>query len=140
MKHNIIVMHDRALFRRAIEVTCRDTVHHSFATIRRTVLLGILWDELYLMRDQLNYRVELRLEKYCFGRSAWNPTFYRDIGIVKKAFQLVGAYSGEIGHRFRLMSATCERNRTGRTIINQVADMDSAERRRLCNSPDNSRR
>jgi hypothetical protein len=50
------------------------------------------------------------------------------------------AHSDEFGHRFRLMTASLQWSRTGSMIISQVADMDNAERNRLCDSPDKWRR
>jgi len=53
-------------------------------------LLEILWNERYLTRAQLIARVELRLGKNCFGVSAWQDTFFRDMRIAKVAFQAAG--------------------------------------------------
>jgi hypothetical protein len=52
--------------------------------------LEILWNERYLTRAQLIARVELRLGKNCFGVSAWEDTFYRDMRFVKQAFEAAG--------------------------------------------------
>ena len=59
-------------------------------TARRVALLEILWNERYLTRSQLVTRVELRLGKHCFGISAWEDTFYRDMRFVKQAFEAAG--------------------------------------------------
>ena len=40
----------------------------------------------------------------------------------------IAAYSDEIVHRFRLMSASKERSRTGKIIINQLDDMSKEQR------------
>lgn len=72
---------------KAIEVLLNDAIQRDVATARRAVLLQILWNEHYLTRDQLIARVEYRLGKNCFGVSAWEDTFYRDIRMVKQAFQ-----------------------------------------------------
>jgi hypothetical protein len=53
-------------------------------------LLEILWNERYLTRAQLIARVELRLGRGCFGSSAWQDTFYRDMRVVKKALDGAG--------------------------------------------------
>src|SRR6266545_5572083 len=67
-----------------------DAIHRDITTARRTALLEILWNERYLTRAQLIARVELRLGKNCFGVSAWEDTFYRDMRFVKQAFEAVG--------------------------------------------------
>jgi hypothetical protein len=73
-----------------------DAIQRDLTTARRTALLKILWHERYLTRAQLMVRVGLRLGKDCFGASAWDDTFYRDMQVVKKAFKAAGyilAYS-----------------------------------------------
>jgi hypothetical protein len=64
----------------------RDAIQRDVTTARRVALLEILWNERYLSRSQLMTRVELRLGKNCFGISAWEDTFYRDMRFVKQAF------------------------------------------------------
>jgi hypothetical protein len=59
-------------------------------TAWRVALLEILWNECYLTRSQLIARVELRLGKNCFGISAWEDTFYRDMRFVSQAFEAAG--------------------------------------------------
>lgn len=68
----------------------QDAMQRDITTARRVALLEILWNERYLTRSQLITRVELRLGKNCFGISAWEDTFYRDIRIVKQAFEATG--------------------------------------------------
>jgi hypothetical protein len=68
----------------------QDALRRDITTSRRTVLLQILWNERYLTRAQLIVRVELRLEKNCFGILAWEDTFYRDMRFVKQAFESAG--------------------------------------------------
>jgi hypothetical protein len=68
----------------------QDAVRRDMTTARRVELLEILWNERYLTRAQLIVRVELRLRKHCFGISAWEDTFYRDMRFVKQAFESVG--------------------------------------------------
>jgi hypothetical protein len=68
----------------------QDAVRRDITTARRTALLEILWNERYLTRAQLIARVELRLGKNCFGISAWEDTFYRDMRFVKQAFEAAG--------------------------------------------------
>jgi hypothetical protein len=67
-----------------------DAVRRDITTARRTALLEILWNERYLTRAQLIARAELRLGKNCFGGSAWEDTFYRDMRFVKQAFEAAG--------------------------------------------------
>jgi len=67
-----------------------DAIQRDITTARRVALLEILWNERFLMRAQLIARVELRLGKNCFGASAWEDTFYRDMWIVKQAFEAAG--------------------------------------------------
>ena len=67
-----------------------DAMQRDMTTARRVVLLEILWNERYLTRSQLVARAELRLEKKCFGISAWEDTFYRDMRFVKHAFKGAG--------------------------------------------------
>jgi len=64
-----------------------DASRRDITTARRIALLEILWNERYLTRSQLIARVELRLEKNCFGISAWEDIFYRDMRFVKQAFE-----------------------------------------------------
>src|SRR6476661_5661902 len=67
----------------------QDAIRRDITTARRIALLEILWNERYLTRSQLIARVELRLGKNCFGVSAWQDTFYRDMRFVKQAFDAV---------------------------------------------------
>jgi hypothetical protein len=71
-------------------VLLQDAIQRDLTTARRASLLQILWNERYLTRAQLIARVELRLGKICFGTSAWEDTFYRDMRVVKRAFQAAG--------------------------------------------------
>ena len=80
-------MANPTLSRKAIEVILQDAIRRDITTARRTVLLQILWNERYLTRAQLINRVEFRLGKNCFGTSAWEDTFYRDMRVIKAAFQ-----------------------------------------------------
>ena len=79
----------------SLPTTIKDTILHDairrdITTARRATLLELLWHERYLTRAQLIARVELRLGKNCFGVSAWEDTFYRDIRFVKQAFEAAG--------------------------------------------------
>ena len=71
-------------------VILHDAIQRDAMTARRAALLEILWNERYLTRSQLIARVELGLGRGCFRSSAWQDTFYRDMRIVKHAFEAVG--------------------------------------------------
>lgn len=80
----------------ALAVLLEDAIKRDRTTARRSALLSILLQERYLTREQLLVRVEGRLGKYCFGGSAWEDTFYRDMQVVKRALLAAGhqlAYS-----------------------------------------------
>jgi hypothetical protein len=79
-----------ALSRKAIEVVLQDAMQRDITTARRAALLQILWNERYLTRVQLIARAEHKLGRNCFGTSAWEDTFYRDMRVVKQAFQATG--------------------------------------------------
>lgn len=72
------------------ESILQDVIQRDITTARRSALLETLWNERYLTRSQLIARVELRLGKSCFGISAWEDTFYRDMRFVKQAFDAAG--------------------------------------------------
>jgi|SRR6266540_3306176 len=76
--------------RKAVDILLHDAIQRDITTARRFLLLQILWNERYITRAQLIARVEYRLGKNCFGTSAWEDTFYRDMRLVKKAFQAAG--------------------------------------------------
>ncbi len=78
------------LSRKAIEVVLHDAIQRDITTARRSALLQILWNERFLTRVQLMTRAEYWLGRHCFGSSAWEDTFYRDMRVVKQAFQAVG--------------------------------------------------
>jgi hypothetical protein len=83
------------MIRLSLPTVVKDTILHDamqrdVTTARRVALLEILWNERYLTRSQLIARVELRLGKNCFGSSAWEDTFYRDMRFVKLAFRVTG--------------------------------------------------
>ena len=91
-KSGIIVYH---MIRLTLPIAIKDAIlqdamQRDLTTARRVALLVILWNERYLTRAQLMARVELRLGKNCFGGSAWEDTFYRDMRFVKQAFESAG--------------------------------------------------
>ena len=82
--------------KKATHIILEDAAERDTVTARRKRLLEILWGERYLTRTGLISRVEATLGKGCFGESAWEDTFYRDMRVVKRAFQSAGyklAYS-----------------------------------------------
>jgi hypothetical protein len=72
------------------DVILHDAIQRDVTTARRATLLEVLWNERYLTRSQLIARVELPLGKNCFGISAWEDTFYRDMRFVKQALEAAG--------------------------------------------------
>jgi len=72
------------------DTVLRDAMQRDITTARRVALLEILWNERYLTRLQLIARVEHRLGRNCFGIAAWEDTFYRDMRLVKQAFEDTG--------------------------------------------------
>ena len=83
-------MINNALSRRVIDVILNDAMQRDITTARRVTLLQILWNERYLTRAQLIIRTEYQLGRNCFGISAWEDTFFRDMRLVKQAFQVAG--------------------------------------------------
>jgi len=75
---------------KAIHVLLQDAIERDITTARRDALLHILWNERFLTRSQLIARVEYQLGGGCFGALAWEDTFFRDMRVVKQAFQAVG--------------------------------------------------
>jgi len=79
-----------------VNVLLEDAIKRDRTTARRVSLAEILLQERYLTREQLIVRVEGKLGKGCFGDSAWEDTFYRDMQVVKQALRAAGyqpAYS-----------------------------------------------
>jgi hypothetical protein len=75
---------------RVIHVLLQDAIERDITTARRAALLHILWNERFLTRSQLIARVEYQLGRDCFGVSAWEDTFFRDMRVVKQAFHAAG--------------------------------------------------
>lgn len=74
-------------FPQAIEVLFFDTLTRDRTSARRAALTDILLQEGYLTREQLIARVEGKLGKGCFGESAWEDNFFRDMQVVKRALR-----------------------------------------------------
>ena len=83
-------MINNPISRKAVDILLHDAIQRDITTARRSILLQILWNERYLTRAQLIGRVKYRLGKNCFGTSAWEDTFYRDMRVVKQAFKATG--------------------------------------------------
>jgi hypothetical protein len=80
----------------AQRVLLNDAIARDRPAARRAALLIILWHERFLTREGLIARVEGLLGKDCFGETAWEDTFYRDMRVVKRALGAAGyqlAYS-----------------------------------------------
>jgi len=80
----------------SLEVILEDVISRDRTTARRVILLKILLRERFLTRKQLILRTEGKMGKGCFGDSAWEDTFYRDMLVVKRALSAEGyqtAYS-----------------------------------------------
>ena len=75
---------------KAKEALLHDAITRDRTTARRVTLLKILFQERYLTREQLIVRVEGKLGRGCFGDSAWQDIFYRDMKVVKQAFKVAG--------------------------------------------------
>lgn len=96
LKSGLMYNFDMTLPLAFLEVLLEDAAARDRTTARRAALLQILYKERYLTRAQLITRVEGSLGSGCFGESAWEDTFYRDMQLVRRAFRLAGyqlAYS-----------------------------------------------
>jgi len=107
---------------KAIDVLFHDAIQRDKTTARRAALLKILWNERYLTRAQLITRIEYQLGKNCFGLSAWEDAFYRDMRVVKQAFLAAGL----------MLDYSRDKNRPGYFIHEQ--DALSAEFMRMVKS------
>jgi len=88
--YNGNAMIKNALALKAQDVIAQNNSQRDLTSARRAVLLETLWHERYLTRSQLVVRVELRLGKNCFGDSAGEDIFYRDVQVVKHALKAAG--------------------------------------------------
>ena len=71
-------------------VLLADAVERDRTTARRSALVQILRHESGLRRGQLIVRVEGLLGKGCFGETAFEDTFFRDMQVVRRALQAGG--------------------------------------------------
>ncbi len=79
---------------KARQVLLQDAARRDLPTARRIALLDILWNERFLTRAQLVMRVDLKVGSHCFGKTAWEDNFYRDMRVVKQAFAASGLKLG----------------------------------------------
>ena len=103
-----------------------DAIQRNLPTARRVTLLEILCNERYFTRAQLIARVELRLGKNCFGISAWEDTFYRDMRFVKQAVEAAG-YQLLYSRKKKQPGYYLERQPALRSEIQQVLKGSAAE-------------
>jgi hypothetical protein len=75
---------------KAMKALLQDAIIRDPATARRVALFIVLANERHLTRQQLITRVEGVLGRGCFGASAWEDVFYRDIRVVKRALLAAG--------------------------------------------------
>lgn len=69
----------------------QDAAERDRTTARRAALTEILWHERWLGRGALMERTAQRLGSGCFGESAWEDTFSRDMNAVREALLRAGA-------------------------------------------------
>jgi len=115
----------------AQNIILQDAVERDTVTARRNSLLEILWHERYLTRSGLIARVEAIVGKDCFGQSAWEDIFYRDMRVVKRAFQSAGyelAYSRSHDRSgYYLRDQTSVSPALRRVIEGTVAEFDAGQ-------------
>jgi len=75
---------------KAVEALLQDASRRDRTTARRVCMFNILLHERFLKREHLIIRVEGMLGKGCFGISAVEDTFYRDMKVAKDAFKAAG--------------------------------------------------
>jgi hypothetical protein len=83
-------MYKSSISPKAIGILLEDAIQRDLATARRAALLEILWHERYLTREQLIRRIEFRLGLNCFGATAWEDNFYRDLRVVRQSLKAAG--------------------------------------------------
>ena len=115
----------------ALESLLQDALDRDTVTARRTHLLKILLHERYLSREQLVVRLDGLLGKNCFGKGAWEDTFYRDMRIVKKALRAAGyrlKYSrnpGKPGYYIHQQPAISDE--LAEILAHSIAEVDPAQ-------------
>lgn len=118
-------------FQAAFETLLHDAATRDRPTARRLALLQILTHERYLTRAQLITRIEAKLGRGCFGDAAWEDNFFRDMKVVKQAFQSAScslAYSRnpqQPGYYLRGLPAVS--SQLSSILVGCVADVDPAQ-------------
>lgn len=105
---------------KAIGVLLYDATQRDITTARRAALLRILWNERFLTRSQLIARVGYQLGKNCFGISAWEDAFYRDMRVVKQAFLAAGLTLEYSRGKKRTGYYICEQDALSPEFMNMV--------------------
>ncbi len=115
----------------ALQTLLQDAVERDLATARRASLLQILLDERYLTRRQLMARVEGLLGAGCFGASAWEDAFYRDMCVAKKALAAAGFRAGYSRRPslegYYLAGQTAVSPRLSELLEHSAAEVDAAQ-------------
>jgi len=116
---------------KALETLLQDALSRDPVTARRTHLLKILLHERYLSREQLVVRLDGLLGKNCFGKGAWEDTFYRDMRIVKKALRAAGyrlKYSRKAGRPgYYIHQQPAISDELAEILAHSVAEVDPAQ-------------
>ena len=127
----MLLMNTIPLPEKAQEILLQDAAQRDRATARRGCLLHILWRERYLTRQQLIVRVEGLLGRGCFGDSAWEDTFHRDMRLVCQAFKAAGyqlAYSRRPTRPgYYLVGQPTLHPDLARTLAGSIAEVDPAQ-------------
>ncbi len=120
-----------SLPRNAQQTLLEDAIDRDRTTARRACLLRILWRERFLTRDDLIARVDGELGNGCFGKAAWDGTFYRDIRVVKQALKADGyqlAYSrSKATPGYYLRGEPRLHPNLARALDSSVAEVDPAQ-------------
>lgn len=120
-----------SLPQKAKETLLKDAAQRDRTTARRDCLLRLLWQERYLTREKLMERVEGELGRGCFGDSAWDDTFYRDMRIVKSALKAAGyrlAYARNLERPgYYLRGQPPIASKLAQTLDGSVAEVDPAQ-------------
>jgi len=115
----------------AQQTLLEDAIDRDRTTARRACLLRILWRERFLTREDLIARVDGELGKGCFGKAAWDDTFYRDVRVVKQALKADGyrlAYSrSKATPGYYLRGEPRLHANLARALDSSVADVDPAQ-------------
>ena len=106
----------------------QDAIQRDLPTARRAALVKILWSERYLTRAQLIARIEQQSGRGCFGGSAWEDNFYRDMRVVKQAFLAAGfhlKFSRSVQHPgYFLVGQPPLADRVRQVLQNSAAEVD----------------